>query len=116
MFGLVEDLNLVGHEYSWSSAIVYVAQLVFQPAIAYFLVKLPLGKFCGVMVFCWGATLCGMTAAKNFGGLMAARFVLGAFEASVAPTFIGEFPKHLSVTYSRSDLRYSFGADVVSPI
>lgn len=106
VFGIIDDLHLHGHEYSWSGAIVYVAQLVWQPLIAYFLVKLPLGKFCGLMVFCWGesksslstactqtdplegATLCGMTAAKDFGGLMAARFILGSFEASVAPTFI----------------------------
>ncbi|KAF7185291.1 putative transporter [Pseudocercospora fuligena] len=88
VFGIIEDLNLVGQEYSWSGAIVYVAQLVWQPIIAYFLVKLPLGKFCATMVFCWGATLCGMVASKNFGGLMASRFVLGSFEASVAPTFI----------------------------
>lgn len=88
VFGLVEDLHLVGHEYSWSGAIVYVAQLVWQPVVAYFLVKFPLGKFIAIMVFCWGATLCGMTASKNFGGLMASRFVLGSFEASVAPTFI----------------------------
>jgi len=67
---------------------VYVAQLVWQPCVAYFLVKLPLGKFCATMVLCWGITLCGMSAAHNFGGLMAARFVLGSFEASVAPTFI----------------------------
>ncbi|KAK3654704.1 hypothetical protein LTR56_003977 [Elasticomyces elasticus] len=40
------------------------------------------------MVLCWGITLCGMSAAHNFGGLMAARFILGSFEASVAPTFI----------------------------
>jgi MFS family permease len=29
-----------------------------------------------------------MTAVKDFGGLMATRFLLGSFEASVAPTFI----------------------------
>nr|POE79366.1 putative transporter [Quercus suber] len=40
------------------------------------------------MVFCWGATLCGMSASRSFGGLMAARFILGSFEASVAPTLI----------------------------
>lgn len=40
------------------------------------------------MVFCWGAVLCGMAAARNFGSLMATRFLLGSFEASVAPTFI----------------------------
>lgn len=54
VFGIIEDLNLQGQEYSWSGAIVYVAQLVWQPVIAYFLVKLPLGKFCATMVFCWG--------------------------------------------------------------
>jgi MFS family permease len=29
-----------------------------------------------------------MTAAHNFRGLLATRFVLGAFEASVAPSFV----------------------------
>ncbi|KAK0865842.1 hypothetical protein LTS02_005135 [Friedmanniomyces endolithicus] len=88
VFGLIKDTNLKGQEFSWLGAIVYVAQLVWQPCVAYFLVKLPLGKFCATMVLCWGITLCGMSAAHNFGGLMAARFVLGSFEASVAPTFI----------------------------
>ncbi|KAK5682397.1 hypothetical protein LTS10_005525 [Elasticomyces elasticus] len=103
VFGLIDDTNLKGLEFSWLGAIVYVAQLVWQPLVAYFLVKFPLGKgvsptcpasrkrgagFCATMVLCWGITLCGMSAAHNFGGLMAARFILGSFEASVAPTFI----------------------------
>ncbi|KAK3109655.1 hypothetical protein LTR53_016851, partial [Teratosphaeriaceae sp. CCFEE 6253] len=88
VFGLITDTNLHGLEFSWLGAIVYVAQLVWQPMVAYFLVKFPLGKFCATMVLCWGITLCGMSAAHNFGGLMAARFILGSFEASVAPTFI----------------------------
>ncbi|EMC94539.1 hypothetical protein BAUCODRAFT_73468 [Baudoinia panamericana UAMH 10762] len=88
VFGIIQDTHLVGLEYSWTGAIVYVAQLIWQPLIALALVKLPLGKFIGVMVLCWGITLCGMVGSKNFGGLMASRFVLGSFEASVAPTFI----------------------------
>lgn len=88
VFGILDQAHLEGQEYSWLGAIVYVAQLVWQPVVAYSLVKLPIGKFCAVMVFCWGATLCGMSAARDFGGLMAARFILGSFEASVAPTFI----------------------------
>ncbi|KAJ6440112.1 allantoate permease [Purpureocillium lavendulum] len=88
VFGIIEDTNLVGDEFSWLGSIVYLAQLVFQPLIAWGLVKFPVGKFSAVMVFCWGAVLCGMTAATNFGGLMASRLLLGAFEASVAPTFI----------------------------
>ncbi|KAJ9627177.1 hypothetical protein H2203_003639 [Taxawa tesnikishii (nom. ined.)] len=88
VFGLIQDTHLVGDEYSWLGSIVYVAQLVMQPLVAYFLVKLPMGKFCGGMVLCWGIVLCGMVAAKNFAGLMATRFLLGAFEAAVAPAFI----------------------------
>lgn len=53
VFGLIEDTNLVGDEYSWLGAIVYVAQLVWQPVVAYFLVKLPTGKFIATMVLCW---------------------------------------------------------------
>lgn len=83
VFGLIEDTHLEGEQFSWLGSVVYVAQLVFQPLVAYALVKLPVGKFCATMVFCWGAVLCGMTAAKGFGGLMAARLLLGAFEASV---------------------------------
>lgn len=83
VFGLIEDTNLVGDQFSWLGSVVYLAQLVFQPLVAYSLVKFPIGKFCAVMVLCWGAVLCGMTAAHNFTGLLVARLLLGAFEASV---------------------------------
>jgi MFS family permease len=83
VFGLVEDANLKGEDYSWLGSIVYIAQLVMQPLIAYVLVKLPTGKFAGAMVFCWGAVLSCMAVAHNFQGLFAARFFLGCFEASV---------------------------------
>ena len=83
VFGLLKDAHLHGEDYSWLGSIVYVAQLVFQPLIAYLLVKLPIGKFAATMVLGWGAILCCMVAATTFKGLMAARFFLGAFEASV---------------------------------
>ncbi|KAK3209162.1 hypothetical protein GRF29_69g946546 [Pseudopithomyces chartarum] len=90
VFGLIEDANLdpSSDQYSWLGSIVYIAQMVMQPLVALLLVKLPIGKFLGGMVFTWGAILCGMAGAKNFGGLMATRFLLGAFEAAVAPAFI----------------------------
>lgn len=53
VFGLIQHAHLGdGDAYSWLGAIVYVAQLVWQPVVAYFLVKFPIGKFCAVMVFC----------------------------------------------------------------
>jgi hypothetical protein len=83
VFGLITDTNLQGEQYSWLGSIVYVAQLVCQPLVAFLLVKLPIGKFTGVVVLGWGIVLCCMTIAHNFGGLLATRFVLGAMEASV---------------------------------
>ncbi|KAK4102533.1 allantoate permease [Parathielavia hyrcaniae] len=88
VFGLITDTGLQGDQYSWLGSVVYVAQLVFQPLVAYILVKFPVGKFLAFMVFAWGAILCGMTAAHNFTGLMIARLFLGIFEAAVAPTFV----------------------------
>jgi len=83
VFGLVKDAHLGGQDYSWLGSIVYIAQLVLQPLIAYFLVKLPTGKFAAAMVLCWGIVLSFMSVAKNFKGLLATRFFLGAFEAAV---------------------------------
>jgi hypothetical protein len=85
VFGLIQDakLNPNSQEYSWLGSIVYIAQLVMQPLVAVLLVKLPIGKFTGIMVFTWGCILCGMAGATNCAGLMATRFLLGAFEAAV---------------------------------
>jgi MFS family permease len=83
VFGLVDDAGLVGHQYSWLGSIVYLAQLVSQPFIAYILVRFPLGKFLAVIVLLWGIALSSMPAAHNFGGLLVCRLFLGLFEAGV---------------------------------
>jgi sugar phosphate permease len=83
VFGLITDAHLVKEDYSWLGSIVYIAQLVMQPLIAYVLVKVPTGKFAAVMVLCWGIVLSCMAIARNFKSLLATRFFLGCFEASV---------------------------------
>lgn len=88
VFGLIEDTGLHGDQYSWLGSIVYLAQLVMQFPLAWLLVRLPIAKFTSAMVLGWGVTLSCMAAANNFGGLLASRFFLGAFEASIAPSFI----------------------------
>lgn len=88
VFGLSDDAHLQKNQLSWLGSIVYIAQLVFQPLVAYSLVRFPIGKFITTMVLCWGATLCFMAAATNFAGLMVTRLLLGAFEASVGELFL----------------------------
>ncbi|KAF2637592.1 allantoate permease-like protein [Massarina eburnea CBS 473.64] len=101
VFGIIEDANLDpdSDQYSWLGSIVYFSQLVMQPLVAVLLVKLKIGKFMGGMVFFWGVILCGMAGAKSFAGLMATRFLLGAFEAAVAPAFIAV----VQMWYKRSE-------------
>jgi hypothetical protein len=88
IFGLIEDTNLEGDQYSWLGSIVFLAQLIMQPPLALALVKLPIGKLTSAMVLAWGTTLVLMTWAREFRTLMVARFFLGAFEASIGPSFI----------------------------
>ncbi|KAJ8496781.1 hypothetical protein ONZ45_g12308 [Pleurotus djamor] len=88
VFGIVEETHLVGTQYSWLSSIVYVAQLIWQPMSSYFLVKFPIAQYLSFHVFMWGVVVASTAAAHNFAGLIAARFFLGIFEATVAPCFI----------------------------
>lgn len=88
IFGLIDDTHLEGDQYSWLGSIVFLAQLIMQLPLALALVKLPIGKFTSAMVLGWGFTLAAMTWAGSFPKLMVARFFLGAFEASIGPSFI----------------------------
>ncbi|KAK3299606.1 major facilitator superfamily domain-containing protein [Chaetomium fimeti] len=88
IFGISRDANLVGKQYSWLGSILYLAQLVMQPLAAYLLVKLPTGKVIGTAILLWGASLCIMSACTNFPSLLGLRFLLGSFEAMIAPSCV----------------------------
>jgi len=79
---------LVGKQYSWLGSILYLAQLVMQPVAAYLLVKLPTGKVIAGAIFLWGSSQTIMSACTNFPSLLAVRFLLGAFEAMIAPSCV----------------------------
>ncbi|KAJ7680774.1 major facilitator superfamily domain-containing protein [Mycena polygramma] len=88
VFNLAKDTHLVGYQYSALGSIVYAAQLIWQPVSSFMLVRLPVGRWLAFNILCWGITLSCMTSAHNFSTLIAARFFLGLFEATVAPTFV----------------------------
>lgn len=83
IFGLQTDAHLHGKQYSWLGSILYFAQLVMQPLVAFFLVKLPTGKILAAAIFLWGSSLCIMAACTNFPSLLGLRFCLGTFEAFI---------------------------------
>lgn len=85
IFGLTDDAHLVGDQYSWLGSILYLAQLVMQPTAAFLLVKFPNGKVMASAILLWGSSLAIMSACTNFQSLLGMRFVLGCFEAMIAP-------------------------------
>ncbi|GJE93056.1 MFS general substrate transporter [Phanerochaete sordida] len=88
VFGIVNDAHLVGQQYSWLGSIVYVAQMIWQPVSSYLLVKMPVAKWLFFNVLMWGVVVSCTAAANDFSKLLATRFFLGIFEATVAPCFI----------------------------
>ena len=88
ILGLQKDAGLVGRQYSWLSSILYLAQLVMQPLAAFLLVKLPTGKVIAGAVLLWGSSLAIMSACTSFHSLLGLRFLLGSFEAMIAPACV----------------------------
>lgn len=88
IFGIQKDAHLVGRQYSWLGSILYLAQLVMQPLAAFILVKLPTGKVIATAIFLWGSTLAIMASCTNFSSLLGLRFLLGSFEAMIAPACV----------------------------
>ncbi|KAL9948390.1 hypothetical protein ACHAQF_006757 [Verticillium nonalfalfae] len=85
VFGLREDNNLVGQQYSWLSSIFYFGYLAMELPNLWLMTKLPIGKYVGVCLVLWGASLCFMALCHNFAGLATIRFLLGVFEAALLP-------------------------------
>ncbi|KAL2255336.1 hypothetical protein VTK26DRAFT_3585 [Humicola hyalothermophila] len=92
IFGISQDANLVGKQFSWLGSILYLAQLVMQPLAAFLLVKLPTGKVIAGAIFPWGSALAVMSACTDFPSLLGLRFVLGAFETLIAPSCVRRHP------------------------
>ncbi|KAH7160520.1 putative pantothenate transporter [Dactylonectria estremocensis] len=85
IFGIKEDLNLVGQQYSWSYSIFYLGYLVWQYPSSLLMQKLPIGRYFGVMIFLWGLTATTTPFTTGFATLSINRVFLGVFETCMSP-------------------------------
>lgn len=88
IFGIREDLNLQGTQYSWLSSIFYFGFLAWAFPTNFLMQRLPIGRYLGFNIFLWGVFLMIQAAAKNFAGLAALRAFAGAAEACADPSFM----------------------------
>ncbi|KAI0198170.1 putative MFS allantoate transporter [Astrocystis sublimbata] len=88
IFGIREDLNLTGADYNWLSSVFYFGFLFWAFPTNFLMQRLPIGRYLGVNIFLWGFFLMLQAAGKNFGQLLALRFLAGAAEACADPSFM----------------------------
>ncbi|WWD19458.1 hypothetical protein CI109_103918 [Kwoniella shandongensis] len=88
VFNIQKDAHLHGQQYAWLTTIVYIAALVGQPASAYALTVFPIHYWISMNFIGWSISQLLMAACTGFKGLIALRFFLGLFEASIAPTMM----------------------------
>ncbi|RAO71712.1 uncharacterized protein BHQ10_007724 [Talaromyces amestolkiae] len=88
IFGIRNDLHLVGTEYSWLSSLFYFGFLVWAFPTNFLLQKLPIGKYLGFNIFMWGVFLMLQAACHNFATLGVLRALAGAAEACSDPGFM----------------------------
>ncbi|KAF2651125.1 MFS general substrate transporter [Lophiostoma macrostomum CBS 122681] len=88
VFGLREDTNLVGQQYSWVSSVFYFGYFFWEYPTTYLITRLPVAKYLAANTFIWGAVVALTAACSNYGGLITVRFLLGVAEATITPAFM----------------------------
>ncbi|KII87313.1 hypothetical protein PLICRDRAFT_251321 [Plicaturopsis crispa FD-325 SS-3] len=99
VFGFRTDTHLVGQEYSWVSSIIYFGCIAAVFPSLWVMQSLPAAKWITFNVGVWGILMMCMAAAKNFGSLIAIRFILGLFESIIS----AGFGLILSMWFTRSE-------------
>ncbi|KOS18885.1 putative transporter [Escovopsis weberi] len=88
VFGIKEDLALVGDQYSWLSSCFYFGWLVWAIPSNLLMQRCPPARYLAFNIFMWGALLMCQAAVRNLASLLALRILSGAFEAIADPAFM----------------------------
>ncbi|PCG97561.1 Major facilitator superfamily domain, general substrate transporter [Penicillium occitanis (nom. inval.)] len=83
-----QDTHLVGQQYSWLTTCIYIAVLIVEYPTNWVIQRVPIAKYLGFNVICWGIVLACHAACTNFTGLVTVRTLLGIFEACCQPSFV----------------------------
>ncbi|KAK3709731.1 hypothetical protein LTR37_010758 [Vermiconidia calcicola] len=88
LFGLPEDLNLIGTRYSFSSAIFYLGFICGATPAILLAQRFPIERVATCIVFIWGVVMMSTAGCGSWKGLFAQRFFLGMVESGVSPMFM----------------------------
>ncbi|CBF78114.1 putative MFS transporter [Aspergillus nidulans FGSC A4] len=105
LYGLEEDLGLVGDQYQVAVSILFVTYCLFEVPSNLVIKKLTPSRYIAAIAIIWGviATLTGIT--QNYGGLIACRLLLGVVEAGLFPGLM----TYLTLFYSKHEIALRTG-------
>ncbi|KAJ6003073.1 hypothetical protein N7451_005620 [Penicillium sp. IBT 35674x] len=105
LYGLEEDLGLVGDQYQVAVSILFVTYCFFEVPSNLVIKKLKPSRYIATIAVLWGiiATLTGIT--QNYGGLIACRVLLGVVEAGLFPGFL----TYLTIFYNKREIALRTG-------
>lgn len=104
--GLSESINLKGKQYNTCVTVFFGTYIVFDPIGTNLLKIMGPKTMMSCCLLCFGAISLGTAWVRNYGDLIAARLLLGAFEGMIYPSI----NMYLSVCYRREQygLRFAF--------
>lgn len=88
VFGIVEDLNLVGTQFNWLSTGFYLAYLACEFPGNWLMQKCHTGKFLSTVMVLWGVVVLCISFTENFAQIMTLRALQGALECTISPTYM----------------------------
>ncbi|PWY75868.1 MFS general substrate transporter [Aspergillus eucalypticola CBS 122712] len=105
LYGMEEDLGLVGDQYQIAVSILFVTYCLFEVPSNLVIKKLRPSRYIASISVMWGiiATLTGIT--QNYGGLIACRILLGVVEAGLFPGMV----TYLTIFYSKREIALRTG-------
>ncbi|KXJ87475.1 major facilitator superfamily domain-containing protein [Microdochium bolleyi] len=85
LFGLEEDLGLVGDQYQIAVSILFVTYCLFETPSNLIIKRLQPARYIAGLLFFWGLVASFTGFVNSFGPLVACRLLLGTFEAGLFP-------------------------------
>ncbi|KAL2106942.1 hypothetical protein VUR80DRAFT_5922 [Thermomyces stellatus] len=112
--GLEDDLKITPQQYNIALSVFFIPYIVFEVPSNYILTKFKKpSTYIGGIIVAWGTVMTLMGIVQNFGGLVAARFMLGVTEAGFFPGAVyiisqwylpNEIQTRIAIFYSASAL------------
>ncbi|KAI8096838.1 major facilitator superfamily domain-containing protein [Halteromyces radiatus] len=85
VLGMLQDTHTSQSQYSFLGSVFYIGYIVWQIPNNYFIQRLPIRRYLGVLLVLWGISVGCTALCQNFTQLVICRVLLGLFEAGTYP-------------------------------